>query len=238
MIRIVVVLIFLFKSFFIFAQEINQTGWCSYYADKFHGRNTASGEKYDKNLYTAAHRTLPFNTFVEVTNLRNQKKTVVKINDRGPNTKNRILDVSKAAATDIDMLLSGIDKIEIKVLPDSFNIMNRYTNIENVYKPDSILPDSDKEAKLIYDVGIKTCNLNGYGIQMGYYKIFENCKTAQKKYMVKYKVEGYIFVEKKGKTEYYRLILGNYVCKSEAINLQAILKKEVPGCFIVNWGKL
>ena len=73
-------------------------GLASYYANKFHGRRTSSGSTYDKNAYTCAHRTYPFGTLLKVTNLRNNKSTIVKVNDRGPFAHKRIIDLSYAAA--------------------------------------------------------------------------------------------------------------------------------------------
>lgn len=97
-----------------FAQD-RQTGMASYYADRFHGRSTASGELYDKTLFTAAHKTLPFGTMVWVKNLKTQDSVQVKINDRGPHVKGRIIDVSKAAAKELKMIKSGKVKVEIWV---------------------------------------------------------------------------------------------------------------------------
>jgi rare lipoprotein A len=92
---------------------VKQTGKASYYADKFNGKPTASGEPYNSSKLTAAHRTLPFGTMVKVVNLRNQKEVVVRINDRGPFAAGRIIDLSKAAAQKIDMLQSGIVEVTI-----------------------------------------------------------------------------------------------------------------------------
>ena len=75
-----------------------QTGKASYYADKYEGRLTASGEKYKHNKMTAAHKSLPFGTVVKVTNTSNEKSVEVKINDRGPYVEGRIIDLSKSAA--------------------------------------------------------------------------------------------------------------------------------------------
>jgi rare lipoprotein A len=91
-------------------------GFASYYADKFHGRKTSSGEVFDMNGFTAAHRTLPFGTKVKVTNLKNGKSIVVKINDRGPFKEERILDLSKAAAESIDMINDGVAEVDITVI--------------------------------------------------------------------------------------------------------------------------
>lgn len=89
----------------------------SYYADKFNGKSTASGEKFSNNKLTAAHRTLAFGTKVKVTNLANNKSVVVTINDRGPHTKNRELDLSKRAFMEItDNKNHGTLRISIQIL--------------------------------------------------------------------------------------------------------------------------
>ena len=93
-----------------------QEGMISFYADKFHGRRTASGEPFDKHALSAAHPTLPFRTQVEVTNLENGKSVVVEINDRGPFSKRRILDISPAAARQIGMMGQGTVRAKVKVL--------------------------------------------------------------------------------------------------------------------------
>jgi len=92
-------------------------GMCAFYADSLQGKPVASGEKYDKNALTAAHRTLPFGTMVKVTNVKNQKSVVVRINDRGPHGKNkRILDVTRAAAEQLDLIKDGTAEVTIEVV--------------------------------------------------------------------------------------------------------------------------
>jgi rare lipoprotein A len=95
------------------ASTFVQTGVASWYGGKFHGRKTASGERFNENALTAAHRTLRFGTWVEVENLRNGKKVKVRINDRGPFTKGRIIDLSQAAAQKIG--LSGVGQVRISI---------------------------------------------------------------------------------------------------------------------------
>lgn len=90
-----------------------ETGFASYYADKFIGKPTASGQLYSANKLTAAHRTIAFGTKVTVTNVKNGKTVVVTINDRGPFVNNRILDVSKRAAEALDMISAGVVKVQL-----------------------------------------------------------------------------------------------------------------------------
>ena len=97
-------------------KSIFQSGIASWYGEKFHGRRTANGEIYDMNKLTAAHRSLPFNTIVEVENTGNNKKVIVRINDRGPFVKNRIVDLSYKAAKRIDIDETGTAHVSLKIL--------------------------------------------------------------------------------------------------------------------------
>jgi len=93
-----------------------QVGNASWYGGMFHGRPTASGEVYDMFDFTAAHRELPLGTFVKVTNLKNMKAIVVRINDRGPVTPGRIIDLSYKAAHLLGMKEKGVQKVRIDVM--------------------------------------------------------------------------------------------------------------------------
>ncbi|HNY17628.1 MAG TPA: septal ring lytic transglycosylase RlpA family protein [Treponemataceae bacterium] len=86
----------------------------SYYGDEFQGRPTSSGELFDMNAHTCAHKTLPFGTLLEITNLENGRKSVVRVNDRGPFVAGRELDVSKAAAYDLGMVATGTARVSIR----------------------------------------------------------------------------------------------------------------------------
>jgi len=100
-------------------QGQGQVGLASYYADRFHGRTTASGETFDMHAMTAAHRTLEFGTRVRVTRLSTGKSVVVRINDRGPFVEGRIIDLSRAAAQKLDFLETGVVKVRVQVIGDS-----------------------------------------------------------------------------------------------------------------------
>jgi len=93
-----------------------QVGMASYYANKFHGRKTANGEIFNMNALTAAHPVLPFNTVVKVTNLKTGRSVEVRINDRGPFSKKRIIDLSRAAAKEIGLIESGVGKVGLQVI--------------------------------------------------------------------------------------------------------------------------
>ena len=114
-------------------------GRASYYADKFHGHSTSSGETYDRAEYTAAHRELPFNTIVEIVNTTNHRIAVVKINDRGPFAFNRMLDLSFAAAKDLELLGSGEAEIEMKILSmdkSAYTVSSFYAGVKGEFNRD------------------------------------------------------------------------------------------------------
>jgi rare lipoprotein A len=102
-----------------YSQQIQQnivTGWASFYGPGFHGNLTANGEKFNKHELTAAHRTLPFGTLVRVTNTINSMSVIVRINDRGPYIKNRIIDLSAEAGKILKMTNSGITIVNLEVI--------------------------------------------------------------------------------------------------------------------------
>lgn len=92
------------------------TGIASYYGRRFHGRHTASGERFDMNAMTAAHKTLPFGSRVKVTNANNGRSVIVRINDRGPFVSGRTIDLSRAAAKQIGLIGRGHAKVELAAI--------------------------------------------------------------------------------------------------------------------------
>jgi rare lipoprotein A len=97
-----------------------ETGEASWYGAEHHGRSTASGEPFDMNALTAAHRTLPFGTRVVVTNLTNDRRVAVRINDRGPWIRGRVIDLSYAAARGLGSVSAGVVPVRIRVLSVPF----------------------------------------------------------------------------------------------------------------------
>jgi rare lipoprotein A len=120
---VLLVSLFTFQSAFAQSEEY---GFASFYDDSFQDSKTASGEPYDKAKYTGAHKTLPFGTIVLVTRLDTKESVKIRINDRGPYIKGRIVELSKQAAEKIDLVKAGVSKVKIEVLssgvaPDEFN---------------------------------------------------------------------------------------------------------------------
>lgn len=97
-------------------RDEERIGKASWYGDRFHGRTTANGERYDMNAMTAAHKTLPFGTVVRVIRRDTRQSTVVRVNDRGPYSPGRIIDVSRAAAQELEMIRAGVVDVTLEIL--------------------------------------------------------------------------------------------------------------------------
>ncbi|MCQ2095998.1 MAG: septal ring lytic transglycosylase RlpA family protein [Bacteroidaceae bacterium] len=118
--RIIAAIIVIAGSFVTgFALAQRYDGLASYYGSQFHGRRTADGSTYNMHEYTCAHKSLPFGTKVRVTNLNNQKSIVVTVTDRGPYRRGRVVDLSIAAARDLDMLHKGVAPVSVEVISDN-----------------------------------------------------------------------------------------------------------------------
>ena len=131
----------------IMAQKIIK-GKASYYADKFHGRRTASGELYNKDSMTCAHLKYPFGTVLKVRNPRNDRTVYVRVTDRGPYSKERIIDLSKAAARELDIIRAGFAMVEITpFLPNEVPFRIREDSpleipeLDLMYAPPIIFPE-------------------------------------------------------------------------------------------------
>lgn len=211
------------------AQSYTQEGIASFYADKFEGRLTASGEKYKHSRLTAAHKTLPFGTIIKVTNLDNQKTVEVKINDRGPYVANRIIDLSKSAAEQLGFTNKGLVEVRIAILNPGDGKGNRYNTSQGVPAGDIV---SEKE---YYDFNIQRINPKGFGVQIGSYRemvnlvrLAENLKNSyRKKVTVKVSI---IDTEK-----FYKIIVGREKSWQKAEQIKKKLTKRYPDCFIISY---
>ena len=136
------------SSSFLFAQPplgAEFTGKASFYHQKFHGRKTSSGEIMQAQEFTCAHPSFPFGTMLEITNLKNKKWCVVRVNDRGPYGGGRLLDVSYAAAEELGMVRDGVAKVKVMVVgkKGEIEIANQQAIVENT--SDIITLDEPKE---------------------------------------------------------------------------------------------
>jgi len=152
--------------------EAVQTGMASWYGPDFHGKTTSSKEVYDMHDLTAAHRSLPFGTYVMVTNLDNRKSIIVRINDRGPFVEGRIIDLSYAAAKTLDMVGPGVIPVRIEVLEEySPKISSQKFSVQVgafVQKKNAIVlrDELQKKFKNVYITQFKTANQTYYRVRI------------------------------------------------------------------------
>lgn len=215
-------IIILLFSHLILAQIVyTQKGLASYYHDKFHGRRTASGEKYSQVKLTGAHRKLLFNTMVKVTNLNNDKSIIVRINDRGPyKYRGRIIDLTLAAARKIGVVHRGVVPVKIEVVGKNGVVNPKETLMD--------IPGTLKRGKC-YNFKLEERNQKGFGVQIAYFKellnatYYANVVFRDGFGQVIVKVDSY----KTDTTTYiYKVIVGEYQDKQNAYKMAKALKKH------------
>jgi len=185
-----------------------QTGVASWYGRDFHGKKTSNGEKYDMNAMTAAHKTLPLGVFVKVRNIDNGQETVVRLNDRGPFVKGRIIDLSYAAAKKLGVDVAGTAPVRIEALGYGSSVADRYNAPET------------------YDTG-------SYSVQIGSFRDRKNAErlTTEMNNLFGYSemhmttVNGEVF---------YRVYAGKYTSLRAAENAEKEFSEHgYPGSFAV-----
>lgn len=160
------------------AEGYREKGMASWYGPDFHGKTTASGEKYDMHAFTAAHTTLPLGTRVRVTNLDNGKDVVVKITDRGPFAKSRIIDLSHAAAKALGMLSKGTGRVEVAALPPlktakGFALqVGSFSSRSNAESLAKTLSEQHEHVRLVEENGL-------YKVRLGRYPTLEEAEKVK-----------------------------------------------------------
>ena len=180
------------------AQE-SREGYASFYHDKFNGRRTASGEKFNNNSYTCAHRTLPLGTKVEITNLKNGKFVVATVNDRGPYKYSRLIDVSKRVAKELEFYNNGTARVSVKVVPSS-----------------------EQAPYVVFNETVSNDNL--FGVKLG---TFDNSKSVvllSRQMMDEFGMPLYVVKQKMFEGFTYKVYAGTFDEKSEA---EMLLNKVV-----------
>lgn len=225
-IRIIIILLsVLFLTFKSNAQKSYiKTGIASFYADKFEGRPTANGEIYYHAKRTAAHRTLPFGSIVKVTNLENNKYVVVRVNDRGPFVDNRLIDLSKSAALELDFVEKGLAKVKVELIASTDDLPDA--------KPNS---NEDKSSTNYYKINAEKVVPKGKGVQIASFKNNENVFRLVEELNHKYNEEVFIEFSQVKKHQVYRIIIGNYTSDAKLEALRKVLSVDYPGCFIVTF---
>ncbi len=202
-----------------------ETGLASYYNDKFQGSQTASGEPYDKDLFTAAHKTLPFGTIVKVTRTDNGKTVIVKINDKGPYYKGMIIELSRKAAETIDLVKDGTTTVKIEVqTPKSYDVKTKKKAAAS-QKIDINTPKGKAEG--LYKVESTKVSAKGYAVQIGIFSDYKNVlnqadilrKNGVKDILI------WIDDSQKGK-EIYRVMAGPYEKLGNASAAKSNLRRK------------
>jgi rare lipoprotein A len=217
-------------------------GTASWYGPDFHSKKTSNGEIYDMYDMTAAHKTLPMNTVVRVDNLENGKSIIVRINDRGPFVRGRIIDLSNKAARDIDMVRRGTAKVKITVLGYNGEIENKDAPYAQLPKNDSTLIGKKQEAVVIEPLSIKEESIVATKVPVVtpmYTKVgkpISNTKSNNKVLSSsKYSIQVGAFSLENGaiktKNEYQRKFTNNYVNVKKVFSNGKALHKVLIGGF-------
>lgn len=209
--KIFLVLFFLFFISSNFSHELS--GTASWYGPKFHGRKTANGEKFNMYAFTAAHKTLPFNTYLKVTNLKNGKSVIVRVNDRGPFVKNRIIDLSYAAAHKIGVDISGTAPVKLTIIKYGKN--DKLSNQTAKKASSSSYLVKKKENSFYVLVGTMGNKKNGMRLLKKIRRYFKNVSIVRGK-------------------KYYRVVLGPFGSKNSAKKALRNLKYFKYGGIVVN----
>lgn len=225
--NILSIVLLLFFAAASFAQT--QTGKASFYADKFEGGPTASGEKYKHSKKTGAHKTLPFGTKVRVTNLENNKTVEVVINDRGPYVDGRIIDLSRSAAEELDYINKGLAEVKIEVI-DAGDGKGGGVNV-----PIDRVAVDEKE---FYDFEIQRFEPKGWGVQIGTYQELVNLMRLADNLKNSYKKKVNVQVKIVNGVKYYSICLGEFPSRSKAENFIGEVKKKFPDAFLVEYSKI
>ncbi|WP_296620057.1 septal ring lytic transglycosylase RlpA family protein [Marivirga sp.] len=203
-----------------------QKGTASFYADKFEGKQTASGEKYKHKKLTAAHKSLPFGTIVKVTNLENKESVEVRINDRGPFVEGRVIDLSRSAAEKLKFTNQGLAEVQIEVVDagDGRTNSNRPVQI-----------DQNIENESYFQMKVKRKDPSGFGVQVGSFKGFDNMLKLSENIEKSYRASLYIEVKELNDAKVYALILGDYSNRRKADKLKAKIADRFPDAFVTRY---
>ena len=198
------------------ASRFTQKGVASWYGSKFHGRKTANGETYDMHAMTAAHKTLPLGTYVQVENLNNGKEVTVRVNDRGPFVKGRIIDLSFAGATQLDMVEPGTAPVEITALtaPEIRIAATRH------------MEDKKAAEKVIFETGQFTVQVGSFGTR-------ENAMALKTRLSERYENVHVVTFNSDGNT-FYRVRAGFFRTLDQAKASEARLSADgFDGAFVI-----
>jgi len=225
----IVVVILILNTNHLYGQSTNETGLASFYADKFVGRTTANGETYKHSKLTAAHKTLPFGTMLNVTNLNNGNVVKVRVNDRGPFVKGRIIDLSKSAAKDLDFLNQGITKVKITVIRNQKETKKAYGDLNKLNQSNIGVPTA------YYDISAKKIKINGFGVQLASFNKIINLQDFAEDLQKIYNDRIFIQVSVIQNVKYYKISIGSLKTREKAEKLNNKLKVAYPDSYVIKY---
>jgi len=253
------VILIMVTSVTLFAQSgYVQEGKASFYADKFEGRTTASGERYSHAKSTCAHLSLPFGTLVKVTQISSGESVVVRVNDRGPFVPNRIIDLSRSAAEKLGFISEGVTDVRIEVLDNEGNVLPQTPPSKPKENPETKNPrpttqpqpldkpnvapqpqpqpqpqpsvSSDYE---LYELNITKQQPGGFTIQIKSYREMENLLRIVDELKSSLKENVRVQVATVNGERVYRLMVGKFSTRIEAEKNRDRIAKSYPDCFVV-----
>ncbi len=189
-------------------------GTASWYGRDFHGKRTSDGEIYDMYAMTAAHKTLPFNTYVKVTNLNNHREAVVRINDRGPFVGNRIIDLSYAAAKKLGMIGTGTAPVKIVVLSSNQKPYTQKNNNESAST--DINENIDTSSNIENGTEDSKNNVSLYHIQIGSFRLLANALKLRDR-ASRYVNDVNIIKATVSNEVFYRVVIGSFLTRQAAL---------------------
>ncbi|MCX7605994.1 MAG: septal ring lytic transglycosylase RlpA family protein [Bacteroidia bacterium] len=194
-----------------------EEGEASYYAPSFHGRRTASGERYDRQALTGAHRTLPFGTYVRVTDKVSGRSVVVRINDRGPLKTGRIIDLSEKAAAELGILARGIAAVRLEVT-------------QLFEEP----PKSPTASLIFFTPDGKAIQPKPYAVQIGAFSELPNAYMLARNAQKEVQEPVFLWQSAIRSKKLYRVVVGGFSSSKEAESLRDRLKREGWQAFVVH----
>ncbi|MCQ2740786.1 MAG: septal ring lytic transglycosylase RlpA family protein [Alphaproteobacteria bacterium] len=216
----------------------SEAGVASWYGSDFHAKKTANGEKYDMNALTAAHRTLPLPSIVKVTNLENGRSLVLRVNDRGPYAKSRIIDVSKRASQLLGFHSQGITKVRVEVMEKESKALKQALIDKGSVSDRSLLKQARAAQKQKTEVAkvqnskevLQTYKKGSYFIQVGSYTQEEGAQNVASQL----KTDSNIYYTNVNGNNYYRVRVGPFATQEEAeVSLVKLQAEGVYGAKIV-----
>lgn len=210
-----------------------ESGIASWYGIPYHGRQAANGEIYNMNELTAAHRTLPFGAIVKVTSATSSSSVTVRITDRGPFVGDRIIDLSRQAARQIDMIGPGIMKVRLQLVAYGPPHLGAKPVIpeQEQREPEQQRQPEQQQQQPGQQQEQEVPALSGYAVQVGLYN--DKAKAESLKDRLSRRYQPVTLVPRQGAREQWRVLVGDKPTEAEAEALAVVLKKQVGEALVV-----